>query len=119
MQERSHRQLPQWQHAMELGVKVYHEVNNLSEDDRDRVLIEELMKSAMRIATAISEGFDEQDNLYFRRYLRRARGACYRLATSAELCERLELGGDWNGVIVSVNDLRREIEELIASLAQA
>ena len=45
MQERSYRQISQWRHAMDLGVRVYREIDSLPEDDRDKVMIDELIVS--------------------------------------------------------------------------
>jgi len=113
---KSFRQIPAWQKAMDLSVFVYHQIGELNETERDKSLVEELMQSCMKIATSIAVGWDEDDPLYFRKHLRRSRGAVFRLCTVAELCERLELGGDWNKVIVDANEIRDELEQMIASL---
>jgi len=66
--------LPVWQHAIKIGVKIYHlvESEKLVKDYRAK---DQLIGSAISISNNISEGFEYNRNRQFIRYLEISKGS--------------------------------------------
>ena len=61
-------------------------------------------------ALALTTGAD------YRRFAIMARSSVYELLTQIEICERLDLDGNWPQVKTSTNNLSRLLQGLISSL---
>lgn len=73
-----------WQHAIEIGVKIYVLVENtaISKDFRAR---DQLIGSAISISNNIAEGFEYNNNKQFMRYLAIAKGSAGELRSQLYL----------------------------------
>lgn len=111
-EEKDYRDLPVWKLAMDLAVRVHGECQHIPDEDKGD-MCGMLLKAAVQVPARISEGWSSIDDDGFRPFLRRARGAVYRLLTMARLCESIGFNGDWNGLIVAANEVRDELHKLI------
>lgn len=73
-----------WQHAIEIGVKIYVlvESSTISKDFRSR---DQLIGSAISISNNIAEGFEYNNNKQFMRYLAIAKGSAGELRSQLYL----------------------------------
>ncbi len=111
----SYRDLIAWQKAMDVVAMVYEQTCFLPPDERYG-LCSQMRRSAVSIASNIAEGWGGNFGQEYVRFLRIARGSTFELETQVQICTRLDLPGDWTGVVVLCNEVGRIINGLITSV---
>jgi len=117
-----------WQHAIEIGLKIYLlvETNSLFKDYRAK---DQLVGVAISISNNIAEGFEYNSNRQFRRYLAIAKGSAGELRSQLYLLhnakkitskeyellyqELIQISSEIKGFIKYLNDFekRKEIKQ--------
>lgn len=108
-----YRDLIVWQKAMEIVVETYKLTKTLPPEEKFN-LISQMNRSSLSIPSNIAEGWGRKSSKNFRQFLLISNGSCLELETQIELVKRLNLGKNFNFILL--DSLIIEVLKMLNSL---
>jgi four helix bundle protein len=107
--------LTAWQKAMDLVGMIYDETSRLPADERFG-LVSQMRRCAANIRSNIAQGWGRRTPSEYLRFLCIDCGSSHELPTQAEICDRLGLAGDWQGLQGRFHEVGRILNGLLDSI---
>ncbi|MDD4870611.1 MAG: four helix bundle protein [Kiritimatiellae bacterium] len=112
---KTYRDLIVWQKAMNFVTEVYQTTKAFPKEEMFGI-ISQMRRCAISIPSNIAEGYGRRSTADYQRFLQIAIGSLYEIQTQLEISFNLKYM-DRNR-FVTVNELSREIERMLTSLAR-